>query len=275
MEKKKKGIFSYFKTKRHYIIQDESFERKQSFLLSKGMVYLFGILSMLIFGFLVYLVISYTSLKKLIPGFPQNATEVYKSDKNNILKVNELEKNNRNRELWIKNLISILSEKDSIYIGDIVDTLERDTTIDYKKIIFERSKIDSALRKKIDLENKLSQSTVVRNLLTSSMNFTSPNNGKITSKKRGELKEITYKSNKKSIINSAMKGVVISKTKRNIVIQHQNNLITVYKNCTNIKVNIGEEIIAGKEIGTVADSVFRFQLWHKGNTVSGDVFLEE
>ena len=122
------------------------------------MIYVFGILAFLIFGFIIYMIISFTSLKKFIPGYPQNVTEVYEKNKANILNFNKIEQENKNRELWIANLVTILSDNDSIHFRDVVDSIQNDSTFDYKSIVFERSKEDSILREKVELEKNLDQS---------------------------------------------------------------------------------------------------------------------
>ena len=162
------------------------------------------------------MIISFTSLKKFIPGYPQNVTEVYEKNKANILNFNKIEQENKNRELWIANLVTILSDNDSIHFRDVVDSIQNDSTFDYKSIVFERSKEDSILREKVELENKMSQNTIVKKLLFNNMNFQSPNSGEIKNKTNGKLNEITYLSNKESAINSTMKGVVISLIDKNL-----------------------------------------------------------
>lgn len=274
MKNKKKNLVNYFKTKNHYIIQDESFHQKSAFFLSKGMIYLFGFLTFLVLSALIYFAIAFTSLKNTIPGFPKNATEVYEKDKENILKLSLLETKSENTELWIKNLQTILAEKDSLHLRDVRKEIEKDSIIDYKKIIFERSKIDSILRKKVELKSKLNQTEIVKNLLISSMKFQKPSDGKIVYSKNGNVKEITYRAKRKTPIKATMKGVILSKSNNKVIIQHQNNFVTVYKNIGNVKLNIGQEITSGKEIGVIRDSVFKFQLWYKGNSISKDAFNE-
>ena len=141
---------------------------------------------------------------------------------------NKIEQDNKNRELWIENLSAILSGTDTILFRDVVDSIKNDSTFDYKNIVFERSKEDSILRNNVELENKLSQNSIVKKLLFDNMNFQSPNSGEIKSKTNGNLNEITYLSNRESAINSSMKGVVISLVDKNIMIQHNNDFISVY-----------------------------------------------
>ena len=71
-----------------------------------------------------------------------------------------------------------------------------------------------------------------------------------------------------------MDGVVIGKTKRSVIMQHSNNIVSVYSNFDNSSTSIGQEIAKGKNLGQVKDSVFRFQLWYNGESVPVDAYQD-
>ena len=252
-----------------FIVQDpDSFNENFAVTLKKSNTILIALFLILFFSVLVYFVISYTSIKKLIPGYPKNGDNVeYITSK-----TSELENENKNRELWIKNLQEILTNNDSIHLRDIIDTLTIDSTIDYKNIFFERPIEDSLLRIKIKNYNELNQNTVVKSLLTSALEFKKPYNNKIIRTNQGEINQATYKAKRKTPIKASMDGIIVSKTKRTLILQHSNNFISIYKNCKDINGKIGEELEKGNEIGFAADSVFHFQIWYKGNSVPVETY---
>ena len=273
MKQKFKQLKAYLKKKNKLILQDpKTFEEKFALSINNRNSILVGTGIVLLFGFIVYLVISYTSLKKFIPGFPKNVSELYEIDKNNQIKINELDAKNKNRELWIANLQNILNEEDSILLKDINDTLIKDSTFDYKKVIFERIKEDTILRRKVEQHNNSNQNPIVRSILVSVLKYEKPHEGKIIGRKTGKLHQANFQARYKSKVRTAMEGTVISKSKNSLVIQHQNNIVSVYRNFTDISPSIGEELIGGSKIGIMKDSIFQFQIWYNGVSVPVETF---
>lgn len=273
MKQKFKQLLDYLKRKNKLILQDpKTFEEKFALSINNRNFILLGLAATLIFGFLVYLVISYTSLKKFIPGFPKNATELYEIDKNNQIKLNELNSKNNNRELWIANLQNILKEEDSILLNDIKDTLIKDSTFDYKKIIFERVIEDSILRQKVDKYNNSHHNPIVRSILESVLKYEKPHKGEIISNKDKKIHQASFKSKHNSKVRAAMPGTVISKSDNSITLQHENNIVSVYHNFTDISPKIGQVLKAGNRMGVVKDTVFHFQIWYNGTSVPVENF---
>ncbi|MDA9262202.1 M23 family metallopeptidase [bacterium] len=273
MKQKFKQLKAYLKRKNKLILQDpKTFEEKFALSINNRNSILVGTAIVLIFGFIVYLVISYTSLKKFIPGYPKNASELFEIDKSNLNKINELETKNTNRDLWITNLQNILNEEDSILLKDINDTLIKDSTFDYKKVIFERIKEDSILRKKVENYNNTNQNSIIRSILISILKYEKPHDGKITGRKEGSLNQASFKARYKSKVRAAMEGTVISKSENSLVLQHQNNIVSVYKNFTDVTPKIGQVLNKGIKIGIVKDSVFQFQIWHNGVSIPVEAY---
>ena len=273
MKQKLKQLKAYLKKKNKLILQDpKTFEEKFALSINNRNSILVGLALILLFGFLVYLVISYTSLKRFIPGFPKNASELYEIDRNNQNKLVKLEAQSKNRDLWIKNLQAILNEEDSILLKDIGDTLQKDSTFDYKKVVFEKVKEDSVLRSKLENLNNSNKNSIVRSILVSVLNYEKPHLGEIKSRKDGDLNQLTFEAKKKSKVRSAMEGTVIAKSESSIVLQHQNNIVSVYNNFTDISPNIGDRIYKGSKMGIVKDSIFQFQIWYNGISVPVETY---
>ena len=69
-----------------------------------------------------------------------------------------------------------------------------------------------------------------------------------------------------------MEGTVISKSDNSLVLQHQNNIVSVYQNFTDVSPKVGDELSRGTKIGIVKDTMFQFQIWYKGVSVPVDAF---
>lgn len=275
MKQKLVQLREYLKSKNKFILQDPaSFEQKFAITLSKRNTIFVGFALFLIIGFVFYLIVAFTSLRNLIPGFPKNATELYEIDKKNQEMMILLEIENENRNKWIANLTSILNNEDSISLSNVRELVEKDSAVDYKKIIFERSKEDSILRKKIALQQKGGSSLLIRNILENVMNYKQPHPGVIRSEKNDGVQEVFYKTTYKSEVTSTMQGVVISKTANSLFVQHPHNLLSAYYNLEDINARIGSEVETGERIGIMRDTVLRYQLWYKGKTVSTETFSD-
>jgi len=267
------NIKTYLRQKNQFIIQDpDSFVQRFSLVISKRNTIVFGTVILLFFSFLIYLVIAYTSIKNFIPGYPSQGSKLYHMDKQNQVFVSNLEKENRNRDLWIKNLEEILNDTDSISLSGIKDTLKKDSTFDYKSIVFQRIQEDSILRDKVDKFNTTNRNSIVKSILISVLDYSPPHKGKIIAKKRKKLNEATFKSRYKEKVKASMDGVVVGSTKRSLIVQHSNNIVGVYSNFDNSSTSVGDEISKGKNLGQVRDSVFRFQLWYNGESVPVEAY---
>ena len=275
MKEKLAKIKKYLKSKNKFILQDPvSFEQKFSLTLTKSSTLLVGLALFLIIGTIFYFVISYTSLRNFIPGFPKNASELYEIDKENQEKVILLEQKTASRNKWITNLQSILNNKDTITLLDIDELIKSDSTVDYKNIIFERSQEDSILRKRIANQKLNGSDKLVRNILKNLMNFEQPLPGEMSSTENQGLNETFYKAKYKSQVKSSMEGVVISKTSNSIFIQHPHNVISAYYDLSEIKPTIGSDIYKGDKIGIMRDTALRYQLWYKGKTIPSSIYSD-
>lgn len=273
MKERLQKLRLYLKTKNKFILQDpKTFEEKFALSISKRNTLFVSLFLILLFSFLVFLVISYTGLKTYIPGFPKNASEVYEQDKTNQERLIEFESQTRNRELWIANLQSILNNEDTLSIDKLNEFINKDSSFDYKSIVFERSKIDSILREKDKTYNTTNKNSIAKSILVSVLKFQLPHEGKISKTKQKGLNVATFSARYKSDVKVAMEGKVISKNKNSIVLQHQNNMVSIYDNLTRIKPEVGEKVSQGKVIGIVPDSAFRFQIWYNGETIPVEVY---
>ena len=151
MKEKINNFLSLLRERRKIqVINPNSFEEKFSLSLSRAGYILSLLFIVLFIGFLSYLTISYTSLRKFIPGYPDidRADEIIKKDIKNQQLIAELTEEMNSRDKWIKNLKNILSESDSILITDLEELQTLDSN--YKKNIFERIPEDSILREKVE-----------------------------------------------------------------------------------------------------------------------------
>lgn len=275
MKEKINNFLSLLKEKRKLqVINPNSFEEKFSISISRA-AYILSISFLVLFiGFLSYLTISYTSLRKFIPGYPDidRADEIIKKDMDNQVLLSKLMEQNSSREKWIKNLKNILSESDSLLITDIAKLQELDTN--YKKNIFERIPEDSLLREKVEELNTELAENELRGLLKAK-NFIRPVDGKIVRNQSKGFLGVNIETDSADVVRLSMEGTVIDKNNNGLTIYHSEGVITKYYNCANIVPAIGEQVSRGKVIAQVEKDVFHFELWYKGKSIDPKTILNQ
>lgn len=274
MKEKINIFFSKLKEKRNILISNpSSFEQKFSITLTRISYLVISALTVLLIAVAVFFIISYTSLKQYIPGYPntENALKVLETDQNNLVLLTKIQKENIDRQLWINNLKNILSDNDSILLDSLNAEIKKDSN-NYKNLIFERPVEDSVLREKVKTENIIMEEDAIGGMLTK-LNFTPPVYGAFMETK--PYIGIDLKTELNESVRASMKGIVVSKTNSSAVIQHPNNIVSVYKNCLTLKLNEGENIPRGKQIGVVTDSIFHFELWYNGKSVNPKKYLND
>lgn len=248
-----------------------TFQQKFAINLSRGAYMLVLFFMVLMIGFVTFFIISYTSLKRFIPGYPdiENADKIYEADQQNmeLLRVYEDEANKRS--LWIKNLQAILSNNDSLLLSDVTDSITIDSN--YKNIVFERPIEDSILRAQVERENELIKVNEMKGLLNK-LNYIMPVD---YLSYQSSARTTTFKTNPNIDVIACMKGIVVSITNTSAIIQHSDDLLSIYQNCADLNVLPGDQVTRGKEIGVVSDSVFNFELWHRGKSVNVKKILNQ
>ncbi len=275
MKEKINNFLSLLRERRKIqVINPNSFEEKFSLSLSRAGYILSLLFIVLFIGFLSYLTISYTSLRKFIPGYPDidRADEIIKKDIKNQQLIAELTEEMNSRDKWIKNLKNILSESDSILITDLEELQTLDSN--YKKNIFERIPEDSILREKVENFGKEEAKDELSGILKEK-NFVNPINGSITRNQSQGFWGVNIETDSAEAIRSPMEGSVFDIQGGTIIIYHTESVLTKYKNCAAIQVKIGEQLSRGKRIAQVQNDELHFELWYKGKSIDPKTILKE
>jgi murein DD-endopeptidase MepM/ murein hydrolase activator NlpD len=285
MSEKKEGVFKRLKNKYRLIIyNDDTFEEVWSYKLNRiNLVTLSGITIFVLIG-IVYILIAYTPLKVyVIPDFPK--TEERKGIIENALRTDSLENQLRMHKQYIENVRQILAGKEpSFYL------LDSDSARRYENLTFTPSREDSLLRKEIEEEEfynlSLFQENYTSNILTD-IHFCAPVKGYITSsfeinKQHFGVDVVTVKDETVKAIHD---GVVVSanwtiETGFTIMIQHENNLLSVYKHCASLFRKVGDKVEIGEAIAIVGNTGetstgphLHFEIWHLGIPVNPEEYI--
>ena len=221
-------------------------------------------------------VIAFTNIREFIPGYPD--VSMRRNILMNAIRLDSLERELELRDNYFANLNAIISGKRP---ADIVS--QQDTSKSYGRIRFSNSPEDNALRDQIEREEKFSLSAGTapnQNTSLASLPFFPPVKGIVTGKfdpaTRHFATDIVTKP--KSPVMAALDGTVIftgwtMETGYVIELQHNDNLVTVYKHNSALLKETGDLVRAGEAISIIGDSGelytsgphLHFEIWYKGN----------
>ncbi len=278
-KKNRRNWFSKIRLKyRLVILNDETFAEKFSFRLSTLNVFVaLGTLSIFLI-FVTTLLIAFTPLREYIPGYASvtGKINIYRLQQ----KADSLEQAMKDKDLFIYNLKNVISGREMVdALPEMVDTVKN-----YKNITLKTSSADSSLRAEMENADKYSikpegkpQASTLNNFL-----FFSPLKGYVTNNYDPVNLHygIDIVAKKNEAVKASLDGRVIFAdwtlgTGYTIGIQHQENLITVYKHNASLLKKLGAYVKAGEPIAFVGGSGelssgphLHFELWYNGNPVN-------
>ncbi|GMN07872.1 M23 family metallopeptidase [Croceitalea sp. MTPC5] len=278
-EIKKKLLHKY----RLVILNESTFEEKISFKLSRLNVFVTGTLAIILLIGLTTLLIAFTPLREYIPGYSstrlkRQATELtYKTDS----LVTVLNYTNK----YLENVQKVLR-------GDIENNeINRDS-------LFERYKLDPSsinlrpiqedlqLREQVELEDKYN--LFERNAETIGTILFAPVSGTLSQEYDADKKHfaVDIVAPQGASVKSVADGVVIfsewtASTGYVIIIEHKNDLTSVYKHNGSLAKSQGDHVVAGEVIASVGNTGelttgphLHFELWLKGKPVNPLDFID-
>lgn len=270
------------------ILNDDTFEEKASFTLSRMNVFALGSTLLIIFIGVVMTLIIFTPLKEYIPGYADVAMR--REMTRLILKADSLEELQEARELYMQNIRNVLAGR---VVENVNDTKgAKPELLDTISLNKKRPDEDALLRKMIESEGKyeLSESphSSQNKKNISGYSFFTPIKGIITEKFNPTIGHfaIDIASKQNESIKVVLDGTIIfasftSETGYVIGVQHSNNIISFYKHCSSLLKKVGNFVRAGEVIAVVGNTGelssgphLHFELWYNGNPVNPKTYIK-
>lgn len=233
-------------------MNESTFEEKYSINLNLRNLYISVSAIIVTLFILMFLFISYTPMKHLVPGYGNIENNSYVIKLNQY--VNELEEKINRQDLYNQSLKKIILGNDT---SSVVNS--------------NRTLTNSILK---SIENKKTANSNI----SPDINFISPIIGHVNKKidiKSGHY-GIDIASNKNAVIKSVADGIVVfsdwsTETGNTLIIQHNNGILSVYKHNSSLFKEIGDFIAQGEAIGTIGNTGtltdgphLHFELWYLG-----------
>jgi len=260
------------------IVNDNTFEEKISFNLSRLSVFVFVGFSAIALVVLTTLLIAYTPLREYIPGYSSTALNK---------KATVLEKKTDSLKVVLTRQEKQINSVRKVLLGDFL-SLEGEQVVDsisgQKFESVPTSEADSVLRAEVSREDKYN---LLKNEAIKDFVFFPPVKGKITEKYNVEEKHfaVDIVVAEGTPVKSVADGTVIfaewtAETGYVIIIEHANNLLSVYKHNASLNKNQGDlvqsgEVIAfsGAEGSLSTGPHLHFELWSDGYALDPTQFI--
>ena len=264
---------------RFSVINDHTFEEVWRIVLTRYNAFLLITFVLLFIIWGTSTLISFTNLREFIPGYPD--VTMRRNILISAIRLDSLDRELKLRDKYFENMNAIISGNTPSEIS-----FQQDTTRNYKSIKFKTSPNDSALRARVENEERynltLGPSSSESSSGLASLHFFPPVKGIVSGKYDVRTKHFgtDIVTKPKALVSAVLDGTVVftgwtMETGFVIEVQHPNNIISVYKHNASLLKETGDLVRAGDTISVVGDSGERytsgphlhFEIWYKGNAL--------
>ncbi|TNJ47058.1 M23 family metallopeptidase [Tamlana fucoidanivorans] len=265
------------------ILNENTFEERLSFKLTRLNVFVFASIGAIFFILLTYLIIAFTPLREYIPGY--SSTALKKKATELTYKTDSLQQVISMNDRYYTSIKKVLTG-DVSAVDFNKDSIVEAVKLEASEVDFTPIPEDSLLREKVDKEDKY-------NLFESATSAASfvlfpPVNGEISERYNAKEKhfavDIVVPEN--TPVKATADGIVIfaewtAGTGYVIILEHSYGLISVYKHNTALTKAQGDLVKAGEVIATAGNSGelstgphLHFELWNDGYPINPTNFID-
>jgi murein DD-endopeptidase MepM/ murein hydrolase activator NlpD len=268
------------------ILNDSTFEEVRSVKLSRLNVLALGSLAAVIGFSVVFLLIAYTPIRELIPGYDSNMRNMLIK---NTLRLDSLSNELEMRDHYFYNIATIISGKTPDNYESLMDT----STKKYDNVKLNRTEKDLSFRKEVEDEDQFNISNLSSNTggqqeeLIGTLHFFVPVKGVVTEPFNMNENHLgtDIVAGPNEVVKATLDGTVIMatwtlETGYTITIQHNNNLLSIYKHNAELLKKVGSKVKAGEAIAIIGNSGelttgphLHFELWYNGKAVNPQDYM--
>lgn len=271
--------------KNHYklvILNIDTFEERFSLLLTPMNVIVLGGAGMTIIIAITFMLLGWTPLRYYLPDYAEEV-RVKKLAVQAALKADSMELALHQRDLMLDNIKRIMQGQVSTVSEDSLP----DQTIDPKNVQFTRSAEDSILRIEIEKEDLVNLIPNFNRDANSSYLLFPPIQGSLTDRFNVQREHfgVDVAAEKDAPIKAIDEGTVVlatytAETGYIVQIQHDNDLISVYKHCSVLLKKQGDKVRAGEAVAIIGETGeyasgphLHFEMWRNGLPLNPESFF--
>ena len=260
------------------IIDDQSHKQLVTLHFSRTTLFITIVSILVTLGAIIFSIIAYTPVRTFIPGYPDARSK--KAAIQNAITIDSLETVIYKWGLYSENLKRVMEGMDPVKIDSIVNASMPSTASDAD--MAEIMRRDSILREKVKEEEQfgISVERQKRKLPIEGMHFFCPLKGVISQAYNPVSHPyIDITAPEGSVVKAILDGTVIysgwsEDYGHTIQIQHEEDIISIYKHNEKLLKKTGDKVTAGSPIALVGNSGnlttgthLHLELWHQGNAV--------
>ena len=232
---------------------------------------------------LTFSIIAFTPVKTFIPGYPDARSK--RAAIQNAIKIDSLETVIYKWGLYSENLKRVLEGADPVKIDSLVNA--RMSESGKKANLTDIQKQDSLLREKVKEEEQFGLAARKKRVLPiEGMHFFCPLKG-VVSQGYNPISHpyIDITAPAGSVVKATLDGTVIyagwdNKTGYTIQLQHEGDIISIYRHNEKLLKKSGDKVTAGTSIALIGNTGeltsgdhLHFELWHKGEAVDPTKYI--
>ena len=270
--------------KRRVVMQHASSGEEEWYMHLSPAGLLSGFCALILILFVVILcLVAYTPVLEFLPGYRTEATRSRERLVANIMRLDSMERMMQNMLTYNENISLVLDGRSPV----VRSRLESDSLKLDKKLV-PTNAADSALRAQMEGEGpySLGAGAASRRSVREAVEMITPVEGIIT--RRFDAKQqmwgVRLATDPEAEVAAVEGGTVVQsiwspESGHVITIQHNANLLSIYRNLTRSNVKAGERVKAGELIGVTGDNnreglrPFEFELWNAGKAVDPEAYI--
>lgn len=267
------------------LVDAETHEGIRTVLFTRTRFIYFAVTVVVAAVLLIYCIVAFTPVRLSIPGYPD--ANFKRTALANAIKVDSLESAVMRWNLYAENLSRVLAGESTLSLDSLFDGSSLRYLSD--KSVEALSKQDSVLRETVRKEEKFGVSAgnaSAKSLPAEGMHFFSPVKGVVSE----SFDNVTHPgvdivAPAGSVVSAVLDGVVIysgwnEEMEYVVMIQHKNNLLSIYGGNDKALRRPGDDVKAGTPIalsggedGASGKGSLHFELWHNGHPLNPAQFI--
>lgn len=230
--------------------------------------------------FMAFFIISYTPLKRLVPGYPDRSAEELMT--RSAARLDSLESVVARWSFYTDNLQKIVEGADPVSIDEIVRDFQKEHSSSDPEFLRSR---DSLLREITARADRFGLQAVARKVSIDGVHFFPPVKGAVTkSFEEGvhPFVEVGVPA-RNSVIMAVLDGTVIfarwsDENGYTVGIQHENDIVSFISGAAKLTVSSGDRVKAGGAVGMMGPvgdeaGTISVELWYKGEAVDPAAYI--
>lgn len=233
----------------------------------------------------VFSITAYTPIRTFIPGYPDAHSK--RAAIQNAITIDSLESVIYRWELYSENLKRVVEGREPLKIDSLIRANQPEKVSDAE--IAALQKQDSLLREEVKKEEQFDLSSSnrgKRDLPIEGVHFFTPLKGAVSQSFDPVIHPyIDITAAEGSVVKAVLDGTVVfagwsEDSGHTIQIQHEGDIISIYKHNEKLSKKAGDKVTAGTPIALVGNSGnlttgahLHFELWHKGEAVDPAMYI--